>query len=178
VNAGRLAGESWYADAAAHGSRFVGEACHFVDTISWWLGSDPVTVFAAATSDDPDNLVAVFRYADDSVGTVSYLTSGNSRYPKELLEVFGQGAVARFDNFSRAGIWRNGKAKKIRTFMGTDKGQEAEMAAFVDAALTGSPMPIHFESLMATTQATFAAERSAAEGRLVQVLSPLPAPRP
>ena len=169
VNAGRLTADSWYADAATHGSRFVGEACHFVDTISWWLGSDPMEVFATATSDDPDNLIAVFRYADDSVGTVSYLTTGDGRYPKELFEVFGQGAVARLDNFSRAGIWRNGKVRKIRSLWGTDKGQETEMAAFVEAVLTGSPMPIPFESLLATTQATFAAEQSATEGRLVQI---------
>lgn len=170
VNAGRLEADSWYADSAAHGSRFVGEGCHFVDTLSWWLGCDPVEVYAASTPNDPDNVTAVFRYADDSVGTVSYLTGGDGRYPKESLEVFGRGAVARLDNFARTALWRGGKTRKNRSRFGTDKGQEAEMAAFVTAALTGAPMPIAFESLAATTRATLAAQRSATEGHPLPIL--------
>lgn len=173
INAGRLAGDSWYTDAATHGSRFVGEGGHFIDTISWWLGSDPIEVFAMATPDDPDNLTAVIRYADDSVGTVSYLTTGDSRYPKELLEIFGQGMAARLDNFSQTGIWRNGRRKKNRSLLSSDKGQANEMEAFVRAATSGGSMPIPAASLILTTQATLAVERSVAEGRPVPVLPPL-----
>ena len=42
VNAGRLEAGSWYAQAE-EGSRLVGEGCHFIDTVSWWLDQDPVS---------------------------------------------------------------------------------------------------------------------------------------
>ena len=48
VNAGRLGSDSWYRDSELEGSRFVGEGGHFVDTMSWWIGSDPVEVMAMA----------------------------------------------------------------------------------------------------------------------------------
>ncbi|HEY0777187.1 MAG TPA: bi-domain-containing oxidoreductase, partial [Gemmatirosa sp.] len=67
VNAGRLDNKSWYADAGTEGSRFVGEGCHFIDTISWWLDADPIEVSAVHAEDDSDNMVATLRYADGSV---------------------------------------------------------------------------------------------------------------
>ncbi len=160
VNAGRLSPTSWYADIA-EGSRFVCEGCHFVDTISWWVGSDPVEVSAVRASDDPDNLVATYRYPDGSVGVVSYLTSGEPGFSKELIEVFGQGATGSLRNFRRAEVWRAGHARSKRSFFGVDKGQRGEMDAFVKVVREGGPMPIAFASLIATTRATFAAVASA-----------------
>ena len=46
VNAGPLRADSWYRDTEAEGSRFVGEGGHFIDTMSWWIGADPVEVIA------------------------------------------------------------------------------------------------------------------------------------
>jgi len=169
VNAGPLSADSWYADTGRHGSRFVGEGCHFVDTLSWWLDSDPVRVHALHTPDDPDNLVATFRFADGSTGIVSYLTDGDTRYPKEMFEAFGRGSVARLDNFRKSEMWRGGKPDRDRALLRADKGQADEMDAFVRAARTGSPMPIPFASLVATTRATLAAHRSAVRGEPVEI---------
>jgi predicted dehydrogenase/threonine dehydrogenase-like Zn-dependent dehydrogenase len=171
VNAGTLAPTSWYADAA-EGGRFVGEGCHFVDTVSWWIGQDPVEVSAVHASDDPDNLVATYRYPDGSLGVVSYLTAGDPRFPKEMMEVFGGGAVAKLDNFARAEVWRDGRARVKRSPFQIDKGQRAEMDALVRAVRTGEPMPIPFPSLVATTRATFAT-LGAARDRAVKAIAPL-----
>ena len=54
VNAGRMAAGSWYLDEQLKGSRFVGEGGHFVDTLSWWIGQDPVQVSALSTPDGAD----------------------------------------------------------------------------------------------------------------------------
>ena len=48
---------------------------------------------------------------------------------------------------------------------GQDKGQRAEMEAFVEAVRTGGPMPIGADSLLATTRATIAAGESLLSGR-------------
>ena len=58
VNAGRLEPDSWYGDSELQGSRFVGEGGHFVDTVSWWLGADPVEVSATVVGDDPTTCCA------------------------------------------------------------------------------------------------------------------------
>jgi hypothetical protein len=90
---------------------------------------------------------------------VSYLTTGDARYPKELLEVFGQGMVAKLDNFGRSELWRGGKPTVKRVFGAIDKGQKNEMASFITAVRTGGVMPIALPSLIATTRATIVASR-------------------
>jgi len=164
VNAGPLAPGSWYAHPE-EGARLVGEGCHFVDTASWWIGSEPVEVFAASTPGDPDDTVSTIRYADGSVATISYLTRGDGRYPKEVVQVFGQGQVAKLHNFQRSEHWRGGKRQAKRSRSGIDKGQRQEMDAFVRAVAEGLPMPIELGSLVATTRTTFAASRGVASGR-------------
>ncbi len=171
VNAGQLDKGSWVADSINEGSRFVGEGCHFVDTVSWWLGADPVQVSAASTRGDGDNLLVTLTYPDGSIANIGYFTQGDSRYPKERLEIFGQGWVASFDNFRRFELWRGGKSKSVRSHS-VDKGQGAEMSAFVEAVKSGGPMPVAFESLVATTAATLAAQRSVLTNRTVAIEQP------
>ncbi len=169
VNAGQLEKGSWYARTDSEGPRFIGEGCHFVDTISWWLEEDPIEVFAAATPHDPDNLLATMIYGDGSIGEISYLTGGDSLYPKEVMEVFGDGKVARLHNFERAEYWRDGKRHSFRSARGIDKGQKEELDAFIGAVKEGGPMPIRRDSLIATTACTFAAVRSSASRRTERV---------
>jgi predicted dehydrogenase len=166
VNAGRLSAGSWYLNEELEGSRFLGEGGHFIDTVSAWVGHPPVEVSAFETADGAD-LHAVLRHADGSLATITYATDGDRRYPKETLDVSGGGANARLDNFTRATVWKpTGKDVK-RSYAGPDKGQRAEVAAFVEAVHRGTPMPISLTSLTATTRATIAVGESITTGRPV-----------
>jgi predicted dehydrogenase len=163
VNAGRLDASSWYLNEELEGSRFLGEGGHFIDTLSAWVGHDPSEVSAFQTGNGQD-LHAVLRYPDGSLATLTYTTDGDSRFPKETLDVTGGGRNARLDNFTRATVWsRSGKDAK-RSYSGQDKGQHAEVAAFVEAVRTGGPMPIALDSLVATTRATIAVGESLLSG--------------
>jgi predicted dehydrogenase/threonine dehydrogenase-like Zn-dependent dehydrogenase len=173
VNAGRLEAGSWYANSE-EGSRLIGEGCHFVDTASWWLDQDPVTVFSTAAGGDPDDTVTILSYPDGSVATIAYQTRGDPRYPKELLQVTGDSQVARLLNFQRAELWRGGRRHRSRSRTGVDKGQKHEIEAFVRAVAEARPMPISLSSLFATANATFAASRSLASRR-AEALTPDPA---
>ena len=86
------------------GSRFAGEGGHFVDTLSWWIGDEPVEV-AAQCAGGRDDLQVTLRYGDGSLGTITYLCNGHARFPKETFEVFRGGRSARLDNFRRATVW-------------------------------------------------------------------------
>jgi predicted dehydrogenase/threonine dehydrogenase-like Zn-dependent dehydrogenase len=156
VNAGRLAADSWYRDAAVEGSRFVGEGGHFVDTLSWWIGSDPVDVTAMSAGGAEDMQVSL-RYHDGSLATITYLTNAHRRFPKETFEASSGGRSARLDNFKRATVWSGARARTRRHLGGADKGQNAQLHAFLASVRTGAPMPISVDSLAATTRATLSA---------------------
>jgi predicted dehydrogenase/threonine dehydrogenase-like Zn-dependent dehydrogenase len=170
VNAGQLEADSWYGHSDEQGSRLVGEGGHFIDTASWWLGSDPVEVFATATPGDADDAVLTLAYPGGSIASISYLTRGDSRYPKEVLQVFGQQQVARLQNFQAWELWQGGRRRAKRSRTGIDKGQKREVDAFVRAVASGDAMPIGLASLLATTSATFAASRSIVSRKIEPVL--------
>ena len=163
VNAGRLDATSWYLDEH-EGSRFLGEGGHFIDTLSWWLGSDPIEVYAVG-GPSPGELQVSLRFGNGSIGTIGYVTGGSRRYPKETFDVAAGGRSARLENFQKATLWAEKRPIKKRAMGSPDKGQHAEVASFVAAVRTGAPMPIPYESLVATTLATIAVERSLTSGR-------------
>ncbi|WKU49001.1 bi-domain-containing oxidoreductase [Streptomyces sp. VNUA116] len=172
VNAGRLEHSSWYLQQGTEGSRFAGEGGHFIDTASWLLGADPVSVYAAAPSgnDGGGDIQAVLRYPDGSTAAISYVTTGSPGFPKETLDLVADGKVLRLDDFVRASVYFEkstaGRKKWVSSWLpkARDKGQSAELAAFVKAVRTGGPMPVPLESLVATTAATLAVQAGLASG--------------
>ena len=152
VNAGGMDPKSWYLDPA-EGSRFVGEGGHFIDTVSALVGADPVQVHAAV---DGDTVTALLVYPDGSTGSISYVTTGSARFPKETLDVSGGGINARLDNFRKLSVWGRGRRVATTRALGADKGQAGQVAAFVEAVAQGGPMPIGLESLVASTRTTLA----------------------
>jgi predicted dehydrogenase len=168
VSAGQLDADSWYLNEELEGSRFLGEGGHFIDTLSWWLDSVPDEVYALAGL-GPSDLQVTIRFANRSTATVTYLTVGNSRFPKETLDAAGGGRSARLDNFSKAAVWTGRKQNKLKARGGQDKGQRDQVSQFVDAVRTGGAMPISVESLVATTAATIGVGESLLSGKPVQV---------
>ena len=164
INAGTLDADSWYQNAELEGSRFVGEGGHFIDTLSWWAGSLPAEVFASG-GPEHDDVLATIRFENGSAGTISYVTGGNNRFPKETLDAAAGGRNARLDNFRQAAVWAGRKRTTLRARGGQDKGQKDLLAAFVAAVRSGSPMPISVDSLVATTRATIAVGESLNSGK-------------
>ncbi|ELS57356.1 bi-domain-containing oxidoreductase [Streptomyces viridochromogenes] len=163
VNAGRLDHGSWYLRQGSQGSRFVGEGGHFIDTASWLLDADPVSVYAVATPGN-DDLQVVLRYPDGSTATISYVTTGPGSFPKETLDLVADGKALRLDDFVRASVYGRKRWVSSRLPKARDKGQNAELAAFVRAVRTGGPMPVPLQSLAATTAATLAVQTGLAAG--------------
>ncbi|MEN8651563.1 bi-domain-containing oxidoreductase [Streptomyces sp. 21So2-11] len=165
VNAGRLEHGSWYLQQGTEGSRFAGEGGHFIDTASWLLAADPVSVYALATPGNED-LQVVLRYPDGSTATISYVTTGPPGFPKETLDLVADGRVLRLDDFVRAAVYDGSRKRWVSSRLpkARDKGQSAELAAFIKAVRTGGPMPVPLESLVATTAATLAVQASLVTG--------------
>ncbi|WP_240137595.1 bi-domain-containing oxidoreductase [Streptomyces sp. MUM 178J] len=168
VNAGRLEHGSWYLRQGAEGSRFAGEGGHFIDTASWLLDADPVSVYAVGTSgnEGSGDIQAVLRYPDGSTAAISYVTTGPAGFPKETLDLVADGHALRLDDFVRAAVYDGRRRRWVSSLLpkARDKGQNAELAAFVKAVRTGGPMPVPLESLVATTAATLAVQTGLAGG--------------
>jgi predicted dehydrogenase len=164
VNCGRLDAASWYLNRDLEGSRFGGEGGHFIDTLSWWAGCLPDQVYAVP-GQEPDEVQATIRFGDGSAGTITYVTGGSARFPKETFDAAAGGRSARLDNFRRATVWSGRHRSSQRARGGQDKGQRAELARFVAAVRAGEPMPIGLDSLLATTLATIAVGDSLDSGR-------------
>ncbi len=173
VHAGQLDADSWYLDGE-QGSRFVGEAGHFLDVFAYLTGARPVDVSARAlspqnvTADDRENMSVIVTYDDGSVGNLQYLTQGNAKLPKEYLEVSGAGKSAQMDNFQSLVVYSGMKRQKHKA-SALDKGQAEQMRALVESANSGGDMPISVESLIDTTLVTLAADESAKSGRSVML---------
>ncbi|MQA14203.1 MAG: zinc-binding dehydrogenase [Pseudonocardiaceae bacterium] len=173
VNAGRLDQGSWYGRQDSEGSRFVGEGGHFIDTVSWLLDGDPSTVFACATPGHND-LQLILTYPDGSTAVITYATSGAAGFPKETLDLLADGKVLHLDDFQRTSVhgrkrWSAPRRVSARMARGRDKGQRAQLEAFVAAVRSGGPMPVPIDSLVATTRATLAVHTSLATGAPVRL---------
>jgi predicted dehydrogenase len=110
-----------------------------------------------------DNVSMTIRFEDGSVGTLLYTSMGDSRLPKESLEVFGEGRVARLSDYRSLELIAKGTSKTSRS-ANQDKGFAEELRRFVAAVKSGAEMPIPFEQSAATTRTTLAALESLSTG--------------
>ncbi|HXF85555.1 MAG TPA: bi-domain-containing oxidoreductase [Anaerolineales bacterium] len=162
VNAGPIPLDHWIHDPQIGGGRIIGEACHFIDFITFLVGAPPVSVSAHALPDDgkyrADNVSMTLTFPDGSIGIVDYLANGDKSFPKERVEVFCGGMVAVLDDFVSLQTIRDGKRKEERGVQ--DKGWVKEWEVFVESIREGGDPPIPYHHLIAVTQATFAAVES------------------
>jgi predicted dehydrogenase/threonine dehydrogenase-like Zn-dependent dehydrogenase len=175
VNAGYIPLDHWTHDPEQGGGRFIGEGCHFVDFLTYLVGSAPVSVRANALPDDgkyrEDNLTMTFTFADGSVGVVDYLASGDKSFPKERVEVFCGGRIGVLDDFRTLELVRDGRRKRVKKAQ--DKGWKDEWVTFASAIREAGAPPIPYEQLIGVTQATFAAVESLrSAGERVQIGAP------
>jgi predicted dehydrogenase/threonine dehydrogenase-like Zn-dependent dehydrogenase len=151
INAGRIPAEHWTQDPAIGGGRIVGEGCHFIDLLRFLAGA-PISGWTVSQLRDsadrvPDKVSISLEFEDGSQGTIHYLANGHRSFPKERLEVFCAGKVLQLDNFRRLRGWGWKGFSGMRLWR-QDKGQEACVAAFVDAIREGKPSPIPLDEIL------------------------------
>src|SRR5207248_9709010 len=121
----------------ASGGEILGEACHIVDLLYWLLGSEPIEVSAFSLPTgrkEPigeNNLVASFRFADGSIGNLTYCTVGSKTSAGERVEAFAPGLGAFAEDFKRSEIRTNGVSKNSTWF--AEKGYAGQLESFFRA---------------------------------------------
>lgn len=165
INAGYIPTNHWTQDPAIGGGRIIGEACHFIDLITYLVGAAPISVTAHALPDvgkyREDNVSMTFTFPDGSIGVVDYLANGDKSHPKERLEIFCEGQISILDDYVSLQTIKDGK-KKVEN-MAQDKGWKDEMSAFAKAIKEGGEPPIPYDQIIGVTKAAFAAAESLRE---------------
>lgn len=174
VNAGFIPPEHWTQVPERGGGRIIGEGCHFIDLLSFMAGAPVVQVAAQMVGGSgpvrDDKMSILLKFADGSVGTVHYFANGSTSYPKETLEIFGDGRVIRMENFRVTTGYGFKGFRSFRTWR-QDKGHRAEIAEFVKTVAENGPPLIPFEQIVNATRASFAAVESARTDHTIQIQS-------
>jgi predicted dehydrogenase len=176
VNAGALPADHWLHDPEQGGGRIIGEACHFIDFLTYLAGEPPVEVQCVGLPGDSryreDNVQITLRFPRGSIGMITYLANGSRAFPKERVEVFGGSQTAVLDDYRRLEVAAGGRKRVCRSWLHQDKGHHGEWQAFQQAIRQGGPAPIDYKDIVAVTRASFAAVESLRSGERV-TLEPL-----
>lgn len=171
MNAGTIAPDVWVHDMQIGGGRIIGEACHFIDLITYFTGSKVIAVCMNAMGvnpeDNTDNASVLLKYENGSTGVINYFANGSKTYSKERIEVYSQGRTAIIDNFRKTTGYGFKGFSTLKTSL--DKGHKSQFAELIRRVKTGGEPLIPFDEIVNTTKASFAAIQSLRENAWVKV---------
>lgn len=169
MNAGFIPPEVWVHDLQVGGGRIIGEACHFIDLMTYLNGSKVVSVSTSALgnqiAENTDNAIITLKFENGSQGVINYFANGNKAYSKERVEIYSQGRTLILDNFRRLeGFGFKGfssmKSKQ-------DKGHKNQFDLLIKAIKNGGDALIPFDEIVNTSQASIAAIESLKTGKTI-----------
>lgn len=171
MNAGFIPPEVWVHDMNIGGGRIIGEACHFVDFMTFLTGSRVTEVLMCGLGNNPaentDNAIITLKFSNGSQGVINYFSNGNKAYSKERVEIFGQGKTLIIDNFRKmTGYGFKGFSSYSTTL---NKGHKKQFLSLIESVKNGQGPLIPFDELINTTKATFAAIESLRKGTWIKI---------
>jgi predicted dehydrogenase len=162
MNAGFIPANVWVQDMQIGGGRIIGEACHFIDLITYFTGSKVKSVCMNAMDINPqentDNASILLKYENGSTGVINYFSNGSKAYSKERIEVYSQERTAIIDNFRLTTGFGFKGFSKLKTSL--DKGHKNQFNKLLQSVKNGGGPIIPFDEIINTTKASFAAIES------------------
>ena len=170
MNAGQIPFEDLLHDLDYGGGRIIGEACHFIDLISFFTRSRVVAVMMAAsgmeTKLNTDVASLFLKYENGSLGVLNYFSTGHRSFPKEKIEIFSDGRTMVLDNFRSLKIF----GFKSSGMSGSqDKGHREQYKRWLEFLRMGGAPPIPFEEIVNTSKASLAAIDSLREKKWIDI---------
>ena len=157
INAGAIPKDNWIQDMEVGGGRILGEACHFIDYLTYLNGSLPIKVSAQVLADSEnlnDTVNILLQFENGSTGVVCYYANGSKSLAKEYVEVFASGTTAILNDFKELRIYGKGKPYKTK-LINQNKGQKEMVEGFINGIIADGNAPIPFEEIIAVTKASF-----------------------
>jgi predicted dehydrogenase/threonine dehydrogenase-like Zn-dependent dehydrogenase len=171
MNAGFIPQNVWVHDLEVGGGRIIGEACHYIDLISYLADSKVVSICMNSMGTNPaentDNASILLKYENGTNGVINYFANGNKAYSKERVEVYEQQKVLIMDNFrTLKGYGYNGFSSMSTKL---NKVHKKQFELLTERIKSGGEPLIPFDSLVNTTKASFAAIESLKTGNWVEI---------
>ena len=171
MNAGFIPSNVWVHDMEVGGGRIIGEACHFIDLISFFSGSKVKSVCMNAMGIQPeentDNASILLKYENGTNAIINYFSNGSKAYSKERIEVYHQERTLVLDN------WRKLRGYGFKNFYSAsssqDKGHQNQFNLLIESIQRGGNSIIPIDELINTTKASFAAIESLKTGSWINV---------
>ena len=157
VNAGSIPSDNWLQDIEIGGGRILGEACHFIDYLTYINGSLPTKVSAQVLA-DPENLNdtvnIMLQFENGSTGVLCYYSNGAKSLSKEYIEIYSSGISVILDDFKSLTIHSKGKPSKSKLW-NQNKGQKEMIDSFLNGIIDNGEAPIAFSDVVSVTRACF-----------------------
>ena len=173
INAGEISANHWTQDMSIGGGRIIGEACHFIDLITYLSGSLVDSVIMNSTGENPqvntDSATILLKYQNGSTGVINYFSNGNKGYSKERIEVYSQGRTMIIDNFKKSKYYGLKSSGISGIFKSQDKGHHEQFRLFLERLQNGGEAIIPFEEIINTSRASICAIESLKLGGWVKV---------
>jgi predicted dehydrogenase/threonine dehydrogenase-like Zn-dependent dehydrogenase len=173
INAGEIPANHWTQDMNIGGGRIIGEACHFIDLITYLSGSLVDSVVMNSMGKNPqentDNATILLKYQNGSTGVINYFSNGNKGYSKERIEVYSQGQTMVIDNFKKSKYYGLKSSGISGIFQSQDKGHYEQFRLFLERLKNGGEAIIPFEEIINTSRASICAVESLKLGAWVKV---------
>jgi predicted dehydrogenase/threonine dehydrogenase-like Zn-dependent dehydrogenase len=166
INAGSIPADNWIQDLEIGGGRIVGEACHFIDYLTFMNGSLPVKVSASALPDPKglnDTVNIIIQFENGSTGVIAYYANGSKELTKEYIEIYSSGSTAIIEDFKRLTIYGKGRPTK-KKLMNQNKGQKEMVEAYFDNLLKDGSSAIPQKEIFSVMHATFRVVHSIENG--------------
>lgn len=171
MNAGNIPANVWVHDMQVGGGRIIGEACHFIDLITFFTGSKVKSVCMNAMGTNPndntDNASIFLKYENGSTGVINYFSNGSKAYSKERVEVYSQDRTAIINNFRQTTGFGFKGFSKLKTSL--DKGHKNQFTQLIERVKSGGEALIPFEEIVNTTKASFAAIESLKQHSWIEI---------
>jgi len=157
VNAGSISKDTWIQNIEIGGGRIIGEACHFIDYLSFINGSIPVKLSAQALPDPNglnDTVNIIIQFKNGSTGVIAYYSNGAKKLSKEYIEIYSSGTTAIISDFKKLEIYGKGKTFK-KKLINQNKGQNQMVKSFFEGLIKTGKTPINFSEIYSVTKASF-----------------------
>jgi predicted dehydrogenase len=171
MNAGFIPSNVWVHDLSVGGGRIIGEACHFIDLLTYLSGSKVIAVCMNAMGLHPmestDNASLLLKFENGDNGVINYFSNGNKSYSKERLEVYFDEKTIIMDNFRETKAYGLSGFSKLSTSQ--DKGHKAQFDLLLQRLKSDGEPLIPLDEILNTTKASFAAIESLKTGSWVKL---------
>ena len=154
MNAGFIPLDHWVHE---HGGRIVGEFCHIVDLMTFFIGCRIKSISFENLNPNNnkyskhDNVTVILKYEDGSVANIQYFAVGSKEMVKEKLEIHFDGKSIEMNDYKNL----KGYGLKINDIQ-TNLSEKGQFNEFVNIHnfLTGndSRLPIELWDILQTTK--------------------------